>query len=246
LLLIHMMQSPTVSKAISGHFTPSSAWRANKSSDEEEDFIYNRDEVVMNAQTDILTPAEVAVVSRVTVRDVHRVIDERILPESFYNATQARSFTRQACVFISFYFRAADRLTSEERQRTILLATGLPKGSPSKKVVQDAFLTIDLGPFWKDVEDGLKRLQAARDMVVSDPEILSGTPVIRGTRVPVYDVAASVAAGIPSDRILSAYPSLQREQVELATMYAEANPQRGRPRLRAPLCSQWVPVHRIR
>jgi len=37
------------------------------------------------------------------------------------------------------------------------------------------------------------------------------------------------------DRILTAYSSLQREHVELATMYAEANPQRGRPRLRAAL-----------
>ena len=192
-------------------------------------------EVVMTAHMDTLTPAEAAVVSRVTVRDVHRVIDERILPESFYNAAQARSFTSQACVFISFYFRAADRLTSEERQRAIQLATELPTGNRSKKVVQDAFLTIDLAPFWKDVEESLKRLQTARDIVVSDPEILSGTPVIRGTRVPVYDVAASVAAGIPMKRILSAYPSLQPEQIELATMYAEANPQRGRPRLRTAL-----------
>lgn len=187
----------------------------------------------MNAAMDTLTPSEAAVVCRVTVRDVHRVIDERILPASFYKAAQARSFTSQACVFISFYFRSADRLTSEERQRTILLASSLPQGSRSKKVVQDEFLTIDLGPFWKDVEDGLKRLKAARDMVVSDPEILSGTPVIQGTRVPVYDVAACVTAGIPIERILSAYPSLQPEQPELATVYAEANPLRGRPRLRA-------------
>jgi uncharacterized protein (DUF433 family) len=188
----------------------------------------------MNAQIDTLTPAEAAVVSRVTMRDVHRVIDEHILPESFYSTDQTRSFTSQACVFISFYFRAADRLTSEERQRTIRIASE-PQGSSGSRLVQDAFLTIDLGTFWKDVEESLERLQAARAMVVSDPEILSGTPVIRGTRVPVYDVAASVASGIPFDRILSAYPSLQREHVELATMYAEANPQRGRPRLRAAL-----------
>ena len=59
--------------------------------------------------------------------------------------------------------------------------------------------------------------------------------VIRGTRVPVYDVTAAVASGIPIDRILTAYPSLQREHVELATMYAKANPPRGRPHLRAAL-----------
>jgi uncharacterized protein (DUF433 family) len=168
------------------------------------------------------------------MRDVHRVIDEHILPESLYSTDQTRSFTSQACVFISFYFRAADRLTSEERQRTIRIASE-PQGNSGSRLAQDAFLTIDLGTFWKDVEESLDRLHAARTMVVSDPEILSGTPVIRGTRVPVYNVAASVASDIPINRILSAYPSLQREHVELATMYAEANPQRGRPRLRTAL-----------
>lgn len=65
-----------------------------------------------------------------------------------------------------------------------------------------------------------------------DDEILGGTPVIRGTRAPVYDFAASIAAGNPMESILSAYPSLNREQVELAALFAEANPQRGRPRQR--------------
>jgi len=185
----------------------------------------------MTAQTYTLTPAEAAVVSRVTVRDVHRMIDEHILPESFYSTDPTRSFTSHACVFISFYFRSADRLTSEARQRAIRIASE-PQRSFDSRLVQDEFLTIDLGAFWKDVKESLERLQAARAIVVSDPEILSGAPVIRGTRVPVCHVAASVSSGIPIDRILSAYPSLQREQVDLAAMYAEANPQRGRPRLR--------------
>jgi uncharacterized protein (DUF433 family) len=188
----------------------------------------------MNIQIDTLTPTEAAVVSRVSVRDVHRVIDEHILPESFYRTDQTRSFTSQACVFISFYFRAANRLTSEERQRTIRIASE-PHGGSRGRLVRDEFLTIDLETFWNDVEESLERLQAARAMVVSDPEILSGTPVIRGTRVPVYAVAASFQSGIPIERILKAYPSLQPAQVELAAMYAEANPQRGRPRSRTAL-----------
>ena len=68
------------------------------------------------------------------------------------------------------------------------------------------------------------------NMVVEDPEILSGTPVIRGTRVPVHDVAAQVDSGIPTERILKSYPSLNASQVELASIYAKAAPQRGRPR----------------
>ena len=186
----------------------------------------------MTALPDTLTPAETAVVSGVSVRDVHRVIDEQILPDVFYNASQTRSIKSQACVFISFYFGSADRLTSEERQRTITHASRLPNWTKSNKVIKDGFLAVDLSAFLKGVEDRLRELQAARSMVVTDPEILSGIPVIKGTRVPVYDVAASVAAGIPAERILSSYPSLKREQVELAALYAEANPLRGRPRQR--------------
>lgn len=179
-----------------------------------------------------LTPSEAAVVAGVSVRDVHRMIDEHILPEALYTATQTRSFKSQACALISFYFRAANRLTSEERQRMIARASELV---PEPQTIQDEFLTIDLTPFHKEAEERLERLHEAKDVVVMDPEILSGTPVIRGTRVPVYDIAASVTIGIPMERILSAYPSLKREQVELATLYVEANPQRGRPRQKAPL-----------
>jgi len=179
-----------------------------------------------------LTPSEAAVVAGVSVRDVHRMIDEHILPEALYTTTQTRSFKSQACALISFYFRAANRLTSEERQRTIARAS---ESVPEPQTIQDEFLTIDLTPFHKEAEERLERLHEAQDVVVMDPEILSGTPVIRGTRVPVYDIAASVTIGIPMERILSAYPSLKREQVELATLYVEANPQRGRPRQKAPL-----------
>lgn len=183
----------------------------------------------MTAHTDVLTPAEAAVIAGVSLRDVHRMIDEHILPDRLFILTDTRLFKRQACVFISFYFGAADRLTAEERQRTITLASKITDWARAKKVVQDEFLTIDLASFAKGVEDRWKRLREARAQVASNPEILGGTSVIRGTRVPVYDVAASVAAGIPMERILASYPGLRQEQVELAALYAEANPQRGRP-----------------
>jgi Protein of unknown function (DUF433) len=43
----------------------------------------------------------------------------------------------------------------------------------------------------------LAELGEGRELVVKDPNILSGTPVIRYTRIPVHDVAASVTAGLP-------------------------------------------------
>ena len=62
------------------------------------------------------------------------------------------------------------------------------------------------------------------DTIVSDPESLGGMPVIKGTWVLAYDLAASVKAGIPPDRILAAYPTITEHHLDLAVAYADANP----------------------
>ncbi|EPE93933.1 DUF433 domain-containing protein [Rhizobium grahamii] len=80
------------------------------------------------------------------------------------------------------------------------------------------------------LSERLDDLAAAREAVASSPDILGGTPVIHGTRIPVYDVAASIAAGGSTERILETWPNLNAEKIRLATIYAEANPLRGRPR----------------
>jgi uncharacterized protein (DUF433 family) len=87
----------------------------------------------------------------------------------------------------------------------------------------------------------LKRLRKAQRMAVSDPEIMGGTPVYRGTRVPVDMVAAMLAQGASTQEILEGYPSLKQEQVELAPLYAAAFPRRGRP-ARRPWAKQ-KPLH---
>lgn len=189
------------------------------------------------ASLEALTPTEAAVVSSVAVRDVNRVIDEKILPEGLYKVGRDRSrrFSANACAFISFYFRSANQLTSEERVRTIALASKrLGKETTNdlerEWIIRQDFLSIDLAPFLRSTRQRLARLSAARALVVEDSDILGGTPVLKGTRIPVYDVAASVTAGLLTERILAAYPGLTDEALELAALYAEANPQRGRPR----------------
>ena len=69
----------------------------------------------------------------------------------------------------------------------------------------------------------------AREMVVEDPEILRGAPVLRGTRIPVYDIAAAVAAGQSPAHLKVAYPDLDDDRLALASLYAEATrPAAGR------------------
>lgn len=193
----------------------------------------------MAATADMLKTTEAAVVSQVALRDVNRAIDEGILPAGFFTLENGRHVSPAACTLISFYFESAKSLTAEERLFTIgLLEARLRKWKTQALsvlvekdwTVQHAFLTIDFAPFVKGAAERLSRLTKARDMVVSSPDILGGAPVMRGTRIPVHDIAASVAAGIPMSRILEAYPALDAEKVELAAIYAQANPVRGRPR----------------
>jgi len=50
-------------------------------------------------------------------------------------------------------------------------------------------------------------------IVHSDPEILGGTPVFVGTRVPVRILLDYLEGGEPLEEFLDNYPSVSREQV---------------------------------
>jgi uncharacterized protein (DUF433 family) len=179
-----------------------------------------------------LTTTEAAVAAGVSLPQINRVIDEKILPDDCYSTSPTRTVRTDACLFISFYFETADWLTASARLNTIrsAMAHGHTWAQWKHYAVDEEFLTVRFGEIWKNVDDRLQQLIAAEKMVVEDPEILGGIPVIRGTRVPVHLLAAAVDAGTSIERILKAYPSVTKQQVELSSIYSKAVPQRGRPK----------------
>ena len=56
-------------------------------------------------------------------------------------------------------------------------------------------------------EQDLRRLP-----ISIDPEVLSGTPVFAGTRVPVDALISNLEAGLTVDAFLDNFPSVSREQ----------------------------------
>jgi len=52
----------------------------------------------------------------------------------------------------------------------------------------------------------------ASSLIVSDPEILGGTPVFKGTRVPVRTLFEYLADGLALEYFLESFPSVNREQ----------------------------------
>lgn len=65
-----------------------------------------------------------------------------------------------------------------------------------------------------------------RQIVASDPEIMGGTPVFRGTRIPVDLIADMLAQGANAEEILEGYPTLDKERIVMAPLCARAFPVR--------------------
>ena len=53
-------------------------------------------------------------------------------------------------------------------------------------------------------------------VVIQDPNILGGEPVFAGTRVPVKSLFDHLEAGDSIDDFLDGFPSVKREQVDVA------------------------------
>ena len=58
------------------------------------------------------------------------------------------------------------------------------------------------------------------DRIIIDPEVMSGKPVIKGTRIPVYLIIELLANGMTEKEILLQYPTLKLEDIKAALVYA--------------------------
>ena len=62
--------------------------------------------------------------------------------------------------------------------------------------------------------------QALLERITVDQNICFGKPCIRGTRIWVSLIMDNLAAGTPEDEILSAYPTLEKNDIRAAIAYA--------------------------
>lgn len=69
----------------------------------------------------------------------------------------------------------------------------------------------------------------ALSYIVRDPQICNGQPVIKGTRVPLRTILASLAAGDTVDQILMAFPTITQEAVAAVISYAAASAEEDLP-----------------
>jgi len=172
-----------------------------------------------------LTANEAASVTRVPLKQVHRIIDAGLLRGRVETRRGSRFIVGSGLVGLRLAWLTADTLTPTARRRIVERAIATDAAS----VVAADPLKVDLKPIAAEVRIGLARLRKAKGMVTCDPEVLGGQPVFGGTRALVHDVAEMLANGDTVEAIHSAYPQLTLDQIGLAADYAQAYPRRGRP-----------------
>jgi uncharacterized protein (DUF433 family) len=185
------------------------------------------------------TPAEAGVISGLGRKVIDNAIDKRVISTTSSDrggaavkagATKPRrrrliSEPELLWVYVSHEARGA--IPSEQRGE---LFNRYLSDQGARQLRVSSLVILDLADARARIAERAAKLERAKRNVVRDPKILGGEPVFRGTRVPVYDVAASARKGIPHERIKAAYSALGEDAIEEALLYSGAFPPRGRPR----------------
>jgi uncharacterized protein (DUF433 family) len=179
------------------------------------------------------TAAEASALTTLPIRTVRRLMDRRLVRPRRQRAGRSvqRVLSRGQLVYLRLEAEGLSLLPIAAR-RKIAKQIEIDPEIDVVSVSEGRAVQIHVKNFREELDERLKRLARAESFVVEDPEIMRGTPVYRGTRIPVDLVADMLKQGATVEEILDGYPGLDREKVELAPLYVQAFPHRGRPPVR--------------
>ena len=168
----------------------------------------------------VLSTHEAACVTEIPLRQVHRIIDTGMLGDCVKLRKGARVIFKCALVGLKLAYETTEILTLQGRRRFVRHVLE----DPAATIVRVDAVSVDV----RSIEDGIKRgiasLERAKEVIVSDKEILGGMPCFKGTRIAVHYIAAMRECGDQIDSIFKAYPTLNKEHVIAAEYFAKAYP----------------------
>ena len=178
----------------------------------------------------LFTPAEAAELTGLTLKAVNNAIDKKTIPTHVEQRKggATRLLNNAAIIYLCLHNLLA-RNTSAEFRRRLFAAIAM---EPTRPFASIGDLKVDLREPRREVARRIKELHQAKRIVISEPEILGGTPVFRRTRIPVHHIARLLQQGATPKALRQLYPDLSDEMIRLAPIYSAARPPRGRPRKR--------------
>ncbi|HEV2991682.1 MAG TPA: DUF433 domain-containing protein [Candidatus Angelobacter sp.] len=176
------------------------------------------------------TPAQASAVTKLPLKTVHKLIDERLVrPHRQRVGREVRRLLSQEQLIYLKLEAEGLRLLPLAARREVAKTI---EASPHVDFVMlsgGRAIVIEVKAARHEVSQELERLRKAQQMIVSDPEVMQGTPVFRGTRIPIDLAVDMMDRGATVEEILEGYPALDREKIGLAQIFMRAFPRRGRP-----------------
>ena len=176
------------------------------------------------------TPAQASALANLPLPAVHKLIERRLIrPRRLRTGPSIqRMLSRGQVLYLRLEAQGVRLLPLAARRMIAKKIESFPE-IDTVILTEGSALIIQVKSVRLELDQDLKRLERAENMIASDPETMRGTPVYRGTRIPVELIADMLSQGTSPEEILEGYPALDREKVELAPLYVQAFPRRGRP-----------------
>jgi uncharacterized protein (DUF433 family) len=181
-----------------------------------------------------LTFREIAELSGVTGAAVEKAVELKVIKPVTRKARLRGGATRYLPLNAVVYFAALKGANLIDlpiyHKRAIWTCIVRMKPSALASVEFTRGTTLDLCELAAEPMELAMRYLASRDAhIVSDPDILGGTPVIRGTRMSVYSVLGRLQDGDNLNDLVEDNPDIPKDAFEAAAIFARAHPLRGRP-----------------
>ena len=189
--------------------------------------------VFMSTAADF-TLRETATLSGAPLSTIEKAVESRIVlpvraPAKFRGA--ARRYVPLKAVGFFHALVAADLKDLPTRHKRSLWTCILESKTPRPKMVEFApGAVIEFKRLSSDCLVKADQYRKARDKhIISNPNILGGTPVIAGTRLTVYAILGRLHGGETISDLVQDYPEVLPGAFEAAEIFARAHPLRGRP-----------------
>ena len=180
----------------------------------------------------LFTRNETAEISGVSVSAVNKALEQRIAkPRRSRGRTLLAVEEAAALALISqIPVRLSVKLKRELRDWIVDRSP-----QPAEELELSPALRIAMTDYASEVAARAAEYARLRDKYVEvDARKLGGTPVIRGTRMPVRTLAELVESGESHEVLREDYPHIPEDAYDVAVIWARGNPRRGRPNASKP------------
>ena len=181
-----------------------------------------------------LTIRETAALSGVSRTMIEKAVETRVMEPVSAPARLRGGAMRYLPIRAVVYFRALKEANLTDlpvhHKRSIWMCVTRLEPMALETIEFTPGTTLDLRRLAADSLHEAEQYRQARDRyIAADLGILGGTPVIAGTRIPVYAILGRLQDGDKLEDLTDDYPRIPPEAFKAAELYAKAHPLRGRP-----------------